>query len=213
MIKKISISIFAIILTIVSSWCYNKNITNQINNNQSEVLENSWYLELKSENDILTWINISWSIISGLFYPIVILWNYINYSWSLSLYIPNAFKHREYYRSPNIINTTDTLHFYSNDEENFIIETTLINLWDNIKNICKQINNEWRRSIHEQDLTINGQDIKITKQIFIVSWQWIDSQESKQTNICFIKNNIVYDIRRFNYIINEDIILNSIVFY
>ncbi len=218
--KKIYIiSICTIICAITLSWCYHKKIIQdndtkiQINDSEISWDNFTWYLELKSENDILTWSTSSLTIISWFFYPIIISWGNINYSWSVSLILPNIFKYRDYYRNPQIVSTRDWLIFSSDEQKTLMIETTLVSTWDNIETICKWKNNEWRLSKQENKTTINGQEIKITKQTFMTSWEWAKPQKWEQTSICFVRNNVAYNIRWSDININEDTILNSISFY
>ena len=118
----------------------------------------------------------------------------------------------EYYRAPNIVKTKETLSLSKDRKNNFIVETTLVNKWEDVKILCNQKNNKWRISISEKKVTISWELINVINQSFNSEWEWITPTKIKQTNICFVRNDVLYEIRWFDNSINENDFLKSLIF-
>jgi len=218
--KKI-IYIFIFIISIAISWCsQEKNTTLDTSfiqkDNISTTLNtwlNTWLQEpIQAIITNSTWWILNWfHTIEGILWPITISWQKIIYENIFSININiKEFYNRDYYKTLSGRNHSQQFALVSKDfSKNFYISTLNSGFfWKNFTyqdNCNSQTRYNWGEPFSKNitQKKINNIDIFFTKIVFFTKWNKPPYDYTYITHMCFIKNDIIYDIVFDNYPFNK----------
>jgi len=149
--------------------------------------------------------SISPTIIDWIYFPIIISWNTLSYSWIFRISLPQHLELREYLGTNDFLSKTykERILFTSKDNQKTLSIDTRKRIRPGTtmtaKELCKKEYVEWITSRSEKTKTIQWKNIYIVHAIFSTEGLDVQAWTSIQTHFCFVDSGFIYTFSAIDY--------------